>query len=256
MAKTRQLPRRQRFRQALLFVSLLLLPATLYYFSPVIIVESASHGIVNASSIVFGLLFVSSLFLGRLWCGWVCPAGALQEFGAPINNSSAPGGRFNWIKWAIWVPWIGVIAVLVVRAGGYHILDPFYHFETGVTLALPVNSGGPPWYTIYYIIVILFLAPAVIFGRRAGCHSICWMAPFMILGRRIRNVGTWPALRLRAESDKCTDCQRCTRDCPMSLDVNGMVNVGDMENDECILCGTCVDNCPKDVIRFSFSSGR
>jgi ferredoxin-type protein NapH len=218
MAKARQLPRRQRFRQA--------------------------------------LLFVSSLFLGKLWCGWACPAGALQEFGAPINNRPAPGGTFDRVKWAIWVPWIGVIVVMVVRAGGYHAVDPFYHFETGVTVALPVESGDPSWYMIYYIIVILFLALAVIFGRRAGCHSICWMAPFLVPGRRIWNLGRWPALRLRAESDKCIDCRRCTRDCPMSLDVNGMVNVGDIENDECILCGTCVNNCPEDVIRFSFSSGR
>lgn len=256
MAKVRQLPTRQRYRKALLFVSLLLFPATLYYFSPVIIMESASRGIINASFIVFGLMFVSSLFVGRLWCGWACPAGALQEFGSPINNKPTPGGKLDWIKWAIWIPWIGGIAALAIRAGGYHVVDPFYHFETGVTLALPVESGGPPWYMIYYVIVVLFLTLAVVFGRRAGCHTICWMAPFMALGRRIRNIFGWPALRLKAESDKCADCKTCTRACPMSLDVNHMVGARDMENDECILCGTCVDNCPKDVLRFSFSGGR
>lgn len=41
----------------------------------------------------------------------------------------------------------------------------------------------------------------------------------------------------------------------MSLDVNGMVKSGMMENSECILCGTCVDNCKKDVIKYSFSKG-
>ena len=42
----------------------------------------------------------------------------------------------------------------------------------------------------------------------------------------------------------------------MSLDVNGMVHAGTMENDECILCGECVDVCPKDVIRYTFSGGK
>ena len=69
MVKVKQLPRRQRIRKALLFVSLLLFPITLYYFSPVMIMESASQGVINASFIVFGLMFVAALFVGRLWCG-------------------------------------------------------------------------------------------------------------------------------------------------------------------------------------------
>ncbi|MBC8253596.1 MAG: hypothetical protein H8E35_06160 [Ardenticatenia bacterium] len=68
MVKVKQLPRRQRIRKALLFVSLLLFPITLYYFSPVMIMESASQGIINASFIVFGLMFVAALSVGRLWC--------------------------------------------------------------------------------------------------------------------------------------------------------------------------------------------
>ena len=60
----------------------------------------------------------------------------------------------------------------------------------------------------------------------------------MILGRKLRNLFTWPALRLKAETSACINCKRCTRDCPMSLDVNAMVQAGAMENSECVLCGT------------------
>jgi polyferredoxin len=253
MTRIKQLPRRQKVRKALLFASLLLFPVTLYYFSPVIIVESAAQGIINASCIVFGLMFVAALFVGRLWCGWACPAGGLQEFGSIINSKPARG---NWIKWVIWIPWMGLIAVLVVRAGGYHAIDPFYYLEGGMTLAQSVDPEGPPWYMIYYIIVFLFLGLALIFGRRASCHTICWMAPFMIVGRRLRNIVRWPALRLKVQTERCVDCLACTRSCPMSLDVNRMVRSEDMENDECVLCGTCVDTCPEDVIHYSFSAGR
>jgi polyferredoxin len=255
MVKIKQLPTRQRIRKALLFVSLLLFPATLYYFSPALILQGASAGVINGSFIVFGLMFLSSLFVGRLWCGWACPAGALQEFGQPINNKRTPGGAFNWIKWAIWIPWIGLIAGLAIAAGGYHTVNPFYQLETGVTMALPVDGEGPPWFMIYYIIIVLFLGLAMVFGRRAGCHTICWMAPFMVIGRWFRNRVAWPSLRLKAKPDQCIDCKACTRDCPMSLDVNEMVRQASMENSECILCGNCVDSCPKDVISFSFSKG-
>ena len=97
---------------------------------------------------------------------------------------------------------------------------------------------------------------ALLVGRRAGCHTICWMAPFMILGRKLRNLLPWPALRLQAAPDKCRDCLSCTAGCPMSLDVHSMVVTNRMENDECILCGTCVDNCSQSAIRYSFTSGK
>jgi len=253
MVKVRQLPLRQRFRRALLLLSLLLFPVTLYYFSPALILQGAAQGIVNGSAIVFGLMFLASLFIGRLWCGWVCPAGALQEAGIPINNKRTPGGRLEWIKWAIWIPWVGLIVVLFVQAGGIHSVEPLLGVETGSTLTQPLDGGGPPWFLVYYIIVALFLGLALLFGRRAGCHTVCWMAPFMIIGRRLRNTFRWPSLRLKSEQDKCVHCLTCSRGCPMSLDVHAMVERGDMEDDECILCGACVDGCKHDAIHYTFS---
>ncbi len=78
----------------------------------------------------------------------------------------------------------------------------------------------------------------------------------MALGRKLRNLGNWPALRLKAVIERCINCQRCTQACPMSLDVNGMVQRGVMEHSECILCGSCVDTCPKKAIGYSFSKGK
>ena len=78
------------------------------------------------------------------------------------------------------------------------------------------------------------------------------MAPFMIIGTMIKNAGKWPSLHLTAEKSKCINCKKCTQNCPMSLDVNDMVQKGSMNNNECILCGTCIDNCLKNVIGFSY----
>ena len=249
MARIKQLVGRQRVRKGLLFVSMLLLPITLYYLSPYLIIAAAAEGIVNASAIVFGLMFLAALFVGRLWCGWACPAGALQEFAAPLNNQRT-GPRLNWGKWLVWVPWLSIILWLVVRAGGVHKVEPFHMFESGITLAQEY------WYFMYYIVITVLLVLAVLLGRRAACHSICWMAPFMILGRKLSNLVGWPALGLKADKNKCIDCGLCTTECTMSLDVNQMVRQERMEHSECVLCGNCVDVCPKDAIRYTLEGGR
>lgn len=130
----RQSPARERIRRVLLLVSFLLFPVTPYYFSPVLIMQSASERIINASFLVFAAMFVSALFVGRLWCGWACPAGALQEYAALANNRTV-SRRVDWIKWAIWISWLAGIALFAVRAGGYRAADPFYQLAGEVTLA-------------------------------------------------------------------------------------------------------------------------
>jgi len=71
------------------------------YFSPYLIVESAALGIINGSFIVFVILFLSSLFIGRFWCGWLCPAAGLQEAAFIAVDKRAAVGKYNLIKYII-----------------------------------------------------------------------------------------------------------------------------------------------------------
>lgn len=251
-----QLPLRQRVRKALIILAFLSFPVTIFYLSPYVIIEGASQGIVNGSLVVFALMFLFSLFLGRLWCGWVCPGAGFQEMIEPVNRKAVDRRRVGWIKWLIWIPWISLIVWLVVQAGGYKSVDLLLSTQNGISVAGDANGPILMTYGIYYAVIALIFILAVTLGRRGFCHAVCWMAPFMILGRWLRNHLAWPSLRLKADSAVCTDCKICTRTCPMSLDVNAMVHAPSMENSDCILCGSCIDNCPARVIRYSFSSGK
>jgi len=241
---------RQATRRAVILVSLLLFPVVLNYLSPYVIIDGAMQGIINGSFILFGLMFLASLFLGRLWCAWACPAAGLQEACFAANDRPTRGGKLDWIKWGIWVPWIGLIAYAALSAGGYTSVN-FFHLTENL-----VSVDEPFKYVTYYMVVGTIFLLSVAAGRRAFCHYGCWMAPFMILGRKVRNALNTPALRLHAEPEKCVDCNRCTKACPMSLDVHAMVQGGAMENSECILCGTCIDTCRQQVIRYAFSRGQ
>lgn len=246
----KQVLNRQKARNTLLILSLLAFPVTMNYLSPYVIIYGASQGIINGSLIMFGLLFLSSLVFGRLWCAWVCPAGALGEICMRVNDDRVRSKWLDYLKWGIWVVWQGLIAFLAVSAGGYRSVDFFLLTESGISVDEPAK------YVIYFIVVGTFLLLSLFIGRRAGCHSICWMAPFMILGRKIRNLFAWPSYRLKVEPENCIKCKKCTYNCPMSLDVDAMVNQNKMENAECILCAQCADNCPEGVIHLVFAGGK
>lgn len=64
---------RQKIRRLIVFISLFLFPVTLNYLSPYVSIDGALSGIVSGSVVVFLVMFISGLFLGRAWCGWVCP---------------------------------------------------------------------------------------------------------------------------------------------------------------------------------------
>ncbi len=70
---------RQKIRKGLILFSFFLFPAIFYYLSPVLIIQASSQGIINGSFILFSLMFLSSLFLGRAYCGWVCPGVGCEE---------------------------------------------------------------------------------------------------------------------------------------------------------------------------------
>ena len=247
---TKKATKRQNIRRGVMIVFLLLFPVIMNYLSPYVILFAASEGIINGSFILFALLFLSSLFLGRLWCAWICPGGAMGAVCMLANNKPIKYKWLDYVKWVIWVVWLGLIAFFAYNAGGYTRVDPFLLTQNGVSVS------EPAMYIIYYIVTGTFFLLAILLGRRGGCHTICWMSPFMIIGRKIRNFFAWPSFRLRAVPETCIACKKCTKECPMSLDVQAMVAENAMENAECILCATCADICPTDSIHFEFSAGK
>jgi len=238
---------RQKLRKGIILFSFFLFPAIFYYLSPVVIIRATLEGIINGSFIIFLLMFIIALILGRAYCGWVCPAAGCQE--AIFQSRDKKITKGDLIKWIIWIPWVSTIVILAALNGGYQKIDFFYDTRYGLSIG-DVSSF------IAYLIVLLFLIvlPAYIFGRRSFCHHICWMAPFMIIGRKIRNRFGWPSLQLSVEPENCKHCHTCIDNCPMSLSVEDMVGQNKMENTECILCGTCIDGCKHNIISYSFSN--
>jgi len=239
-----------KVRRGILFISFLLLPLTLFYFSPYLPVYGAISGVVTGSILVFVILFVLGIFIGRAPCGWFMGCGGLQDACCYVQDKKVPAGRKDLIKYVIWVPWLSTIVLfLFLNRNGLQV-DPLFHIEGGISVA------RTPCFIIYYLVIFLFVLLSLLFGKRASCHYICWMAPFMILGRKLGNLLRVPQLRLIAKPENCIHCAICNKACSMDIDVQAGVEKGNVEHSECILCGECVQKCPKKVLRLGIERGQ
>ena len=240
-----------RIRRGLLFVSFLGFPIVQFYLSPYLPFAGAMEGLVAGSLLVFAGLFLAGLFVGRAPCGWFMPCGGLQEACFHVRDRRIPTGPLDGPKFAIWVPWLSaLIGVFVVR-GVAPRLSPLYHIDGGI-------SVSQPWlYFIYYGVLLIFVGLAFALGKRAACHYLCWVAPFMILGRRLGDALRLPGLRLLPRSGAaCTSCGTCSKACPMGVDPSPVARGEAARLDECLLCGECVDACPSLALRLGLGRAR
>ena len=126
---------RQKIRKTLLFVSFLLFPITIWYFSPYLIIQAATEHIVNGSFIVFISMLVLSMFFGRAWCGYLCPAGGVQECVLRINDKPSKQGKRNRIKYVIWILWIIAVIATFILGKGNVTINPFYMTDHGISVS-------------------------------------------------------------------------------------------------------------------------
>ncbi len=242
---------RQKIRKLTLILSLLLFPITLYYFSPALIFGAAFSRIINGSVIIFAMMFLLSIPFGRLFCAYLCPAGGLQECVFSVNAKLPKQGWKNYIKYVIWCVWVTAVIFCYCLNGKITGIDFFFETENGISVS-SVQS-----YVIYYGIVLLIFIPAVLFGKRVFCHYFCWMAPFMVLGTKVRRILHLPGLHIEVKDrEACISCGKCNKECPMGIEVSEKMAEGQIRSMECILCGACVDGCPRKVLSYGMMEGR
>ena len=236
---------RQKTRRIIIYISLLLFPLTLNFFSPYVSVDGALIGVVSGSVIVFGVMLLSGLYFGRAWCAWVCPMAGLSDMAKNINDKPVNVKRLTIIRYSVFALWFSILITCFVLAGGIKGVNPLHLTENFVSVDQPLK------YITYYIVLFTFGGLSVWLGRRAACHSICWMSPFLVGGYLLGRALRLPQLRIQTEPAKCINCMQCNKRCPMSIDAHREVKQGEIFSLDCILCGECVDICPKKVLKYA-----
>ena len=150
---------RQKIRRFTLLISFILFPITIWYFSPYLIIQGFSEHVMNGSFFVFMLMFILSMFLGRVWCGYLCPTGGLQECVQRINEKPAKQGKRDRIKFVIWIIWMTAVVVTFILGKNKVTINPFYMTDHGISIS-SINN-----YVVYYGVVLIVVAPALIHGK-------------------------------------------------------------------------------------------
>lgn len=114
--------RRQNIRRLFIFLSFLAFPVTINFLSPYLIIQASFEGVLAGSGLLFLALLVSAMILGRLFCGWLCPGGGLNEILTGVNNRRVTGRRIRWIKIGIWVIWLGTLTAGFLSSGGLPVI--------------------------------------------------------------------------------------------------------------------------------------
>lgn len=211
---------RRRWRVYSLILSFFILGFYLGGFlCPLVVVQNALDRYNTFFLILFFLPFILAFFRGRLYCGYVCPFGAIQEFfhrkrfrlqiPLPIH------GRLHLLKYFLLL--FLLIRFLSTREIIFIGLTPFK------SLFL---FGG----TELSIILAIVTALLSVFLYRPFCQYLCPYGAFLGWAASKSSYSITPA--------DCNHCSRCTKVCPLAI-----IEGGSIDKKECLLCGACVEKC-------------
>ena len=190
--------------------------------------------------ILWGFTAASILLWGRgVFCGWLCPFGALQEL---INEAAR---RLN-IKqyelpfyvherlWAVkYIIFLGLFAISMESMGTAERFAEVEPFKTTILLAFQRE-----WWYVTYAITLLFVS---MFTRKVYCRYICPLGAALAIPTKLR-LFDW--LKRRKECGR--PCQLCAVECEIqAIHPDGTINAN-----ECHHCLDCQityhdkNNCP------------
>jgi polyferredoxin len=172
--------------------------------------------------LVFASLMIIAPFRGRWFCGNLCPRGSFVDFWlAPLSRKLKilPQFRSMWLRAPIFVVLMGFMIFRILQTEG--IVD-----RIGM---------------VFVTLCILTTSIAILFGVIIAPRTWCSFCPMGTLQRAMGG----KKYQLKVDGEKCIDCKKCQKVCPMQLPV-----IEILENPDCIKCGRCVEACPKHALRF------
>lgn len=182
-------------------------------------------------------LFLGLIFLGRILCGFVCPAGLIQDLMYKLRQvlhipEVIVSDRMNKILQPLKWLWIVLFLGFAFTGGDFCDICPLKVFTT---------AQGGFWTNLY---LGGFLAVAVLVGSFFIKRFWCLMCPMGYLMGIFRRFNLF---KLKKDCTACTECGACYETCAMRLkNVYTEREKEDVQTVDCLMCGECIHKCPED----------
>ena len=184
-------------------------------------------GVFEAAVIHYLVAKIGGPFLfGRGWCGYACWTAMVLDL-LPFKRPQTPANnKLRWIRYALFAPSLLFVTLLfVLKVDNLHEIM-FVSFIAGNLL----------YYAAGIILAFVFK------DNRAFCKYLCPITVFL------KPASYFALLRVKVDPQKCVNCGKCQRVCPMEVDM--LDNRRNRKNaTECILCLDCVINCPCNALK-------
>jgi polyferredoxin len=179
--------------------------------------------------IIAGYTLISLLLIGRgVFCGWLCPFGALQELlgqvsralGVPQWNPSHALEKRLWMGKYIAAATVLLLVMTEIDPSGATIeIEPF---KTAIT-----SKFTRAWPYLIYAGALLAIG---LFSERAYCRFLCPLGGVLAALDRLH------LLNLLKRRPECGNpCHLCERSCP----VRAIEPSGEIKTSECFQCLDC-----------------
>jgi polyferredoxin len=179
--------------------------------------------------ILWGFVALTLLLWGRgVYCGWLCPFGALQELIHQLAQrlklpafefSDVVHERLTALKYIIFIALFGLALQSIGHAARAAEVEPF---KTAIVMHF--NRGGA---FLAYAVALLVIA---VFIRKFFCKYLCPLGAALAIPAPLR-IFQW--LRRRKECGR--PCQICARQC----EVQAIRPTGEINPNECHYCLDC-----------------
>ena len=190
---------------------------------------------INWETLVWFLALIPITYIfGRVWCGWICHLGALQELiYLPTKIKVLQSEKAQKIMriMRIFFLILLIIQLFITKDIAYIKIDPF---KVAFNL-FSTNTTG-------WVLLALTLITSV-FIYRPFCKTVCPIG--LILGW----VSKIPKASVIGINDNCSACKICNNTCKINA-ITRDEKVSVLENQECIACGECLTDCRKDALNF------